>query len=98
MTAMAHHLPADLDQLHAQAVGDHASGARLDRQVFIDIVSEGQSDIGGMQPLPEGLWGTPPDILKKLLGYDPDVQKTAAIPARACISSATGRTTGSRSR
>jgi peptide/nickel transport system substrate-binding protein len=47
----------------------------LDRQAFIDIISDGQGDIGGvMQPLPEGLWG-PPDILKQLPGYGPDVQK-----------------------
>ena len=48
----------------------------LDRKAFIDIISEGQGDIGGaMQPMPEGLWGMPPDVLKMLPGYDPDVQK-----------------------
>jgi ABC-type transport system substrate-binding protein len=37
---------------------------------------EGQGDIGGvMQPLPEGVWGMPPDVLSALPGYDPDVQK-----------------------
>jgi peptide/nickel transport system substrate-binding protein len=36
-----------------------AMALSLDRQAFIDIISEGQGDIGGvMQPLPEGLWGT----------------------------------------
>jgi peptide/nickel transport system substrate-binding protein len=48
----------------------------LDRKAFIDILTEGQGDIGGtMQPPPEGVWGMPPDILKALPGYDPDVQK-----------------------
>ena len=48
----------------------------LDRKSFIDIISEGQGDIGGaMQPLPEGVWGMPPEILQALPGYDPDVRK-----------------------
>jgi len=48
----------------------------LDRKAFIDIISEGQGDIGGvMQPLPEGAWGMLPEILQTLPGYDPDVQK-----------------------
>jgi peptide/nickel transport system substrate-binding protein len=48
----------------------------LDRGAFIDIISDGQGDIGGaMQPLPEGLWGMPPEVVKTLPGYDPDVQK-----------------------
>ncbi len=53
-----------------------AMALSLDRQAFIDIISEGQGDIGGvMQPLPEGLWGMPPDVVKALPGYDLDVQK-----------------------
>jgi peptide/nickel transport system substrate-binding protein len=28
-----------------------------------------------VQPLPEGVWGMPQDVLKTLTGYDPDVQK-----------------------
>jgi peptide/nickel transport system substrate-binding protein len=48
----------------------------IDRRALIDIISEGQGDIGGvMQPLPEGLWGIPEEVLKTLPGYDPDVQK-----------------------
>jgi len=48
----------------------------LDREAFIDILSEGEGDIGGvMQPLPEGVWGMPSEVLKRLPGYDPDVQK-----------------------
>jgi len=53
-----------------------AMALSLDRKAFIDIISEGQGDVGGvMQPLPEGLWGMPQDILRMLPGYDPDVQK-----------------------
>jgi len=53
-----------------------AMAMSLDRQAFIDIISEGQGEIGGvMQPAPGGIWGMPPDLLKTLPGYDPDVQK-----------------------
>src|SRR4029077_13159998 len=56
-----------------------AMALSLDRQAFIDIISEGQGDIGGaMQPLPEGVWGMPPQVLKTLPGYDPDVRKNRA--------------------
>ena len=41
----------------------------LDRKAFIDIISEGHGDIGGvMQPLPEGVWGMPPDMLNSVAG------------------------------
>jgi len=57
----------------------------LDRKAFIDILTEGQGDVGGaMQPSPEGVWGMPPDMLKSLPGYDPDVQKNRA-EARAIM-------------
>src|ERR1700730_16207840 len=53
-----------------------AMAMRLDRKAFIDIISEGQGEIGGaMQPAPGGIWGMPPDLLKTMPGYDPDVQK-----------------------
>ena len=53
-----------------------AMALTLDRQAFIDILTEGQGDIGGvMQPPPGGLWGMPPEMLKTLPGYDPDVAK-----------------------
>jgi peptide/nickel transport system substrate-binding protein len=40
----------------------HAMALSLDRQAFIDILTEGQGDSGGvMQPPPAGLWGMPPD-------------------------------------
>jgi peptide/nickel transport system substrate-binding protein len=56
-----------------------AMALSLDRKAFIDIISEGQGDIGGvLQPPPGGLWGMPPDLLRELPGYDPDVQKNRA--------------------
>ncbi len=49
-----------------------AMALSLDRKAFIDILSEGQGDIGGvLQPPPAGLWGMPPEMLKELPGYDP---------------------------
>jgi peptide/nickel transport system substrate-binding protein len=56
-----------------------AMALTLDRRAFIDILSEGQGDIGGvMQPLPEGLWGMPGEVPKTLPGYNPDVEKNRA--------------------
>jgi peptide/nickel transport system substrate-binding protein len=56
-----------------------AMALSLDRSAFIDIITARQGDIGGvMQPAPEGLWGMPPEILRALPGYDPDVQKNRA--------------------
>ncbi len=48
----------------------------LDRKAFIDIIQQGQGDIGGtLLPPPEGLWGMPEEMLKALPGYDPDIGK-----------------------
>ncbi len=56
-----------------------AMSLTLDRKAFLDIITEGQGDIGGaMLPPPEGVWGMPPDVLKSLPGYDPDVPKNRA--------------------
>ena len=51
----------------------------LDRKSFIDILGEGQFTIGAvMMPPPEGIWGMPPDMLRTLPGYGPEVEKNLA--------------------
>src|SRR5712672_3838979 len=56
-----------------------AMALALDRQSLIDILAEGQGDIGGaMQPPPQGVWGMPAEMLSTLPGYDPDVGKNRA--------------------
>jgi peptide/nickel transport system substrate-binding protein len=56
-----------------------AMSLTLDHKAFIDILTEGQGDIGAvMQPPPDGLWGMPPELLNTLPGYDLDVEKSRA--------------------
>ena len=44
----------------------------LDRQAFIDILTEGKGfRAAAMQPPPGGQWGMPLDMLEKLPGYEP---------------------------
>ena len=51
----------------------------LDRRAFIDILSDGQGEIGGaMMPPPGGSWGMPPEVLQTLPGYGSDVAKNRA--------------------
>jgi len=53
-----------------------AMAMTLDRKAFLDIMFEGQGDIGGsMLPGPEGVWGMPADMLKTISGYGPDIKK-----------------------
>jgi peptide/nickel transport system substrate-binding protein len=48
----------------------------IDHQAFIDILGEGVGDIGtAMLPAPEGLWAMPKEVMEKLPGYGPDIQK-----------------------
>jgi peptide/nickel transport system substrate-binding protein len=62
-----------------------AMALALDRKSFVDIVTDGKGDMGGvMQPPPEGLWGMPPGVLQSLPGYSSDVGKSRA-EARALI-------------
>jgi peptide/nickel transport system substrate-binding protein len=54
----------------------NAMALALDRKAFVDILFEGQADIGGsLLPPPAGVWGLPSDILKTIPGYGPDVKK-----------------------
>jgi peptide/nickel transport system substrate-binding protein len=47
----------------------------LDRQSFIDILGQGQGDIGGaLLPPPEGVWGMPKDRVVSLPGYGGDIE------------------------
>jgi len=51
----------------------------LDRKGFIDILAQGQGDIGAaMEPPHSGVWGMPAEILATLPGYGPDVAKNRA--------------------
>src|SRR5216684_3797012 len=60
-----------------------AMALSLDRKAFVDTLTLGKGDVGGvMQPPPEGIWGMPPEMLKTLPGYDPDVQKNRAEARR----------------
>jgi peptide/nickel transport system substrate-binding protein len=53
-----------------------AMALSLDRQAFLDILTEGKGNLGGvMLPPPEGVWGMPPEVLHSLPGYGPDVAK-----------------------
>src|SRR6267142_3615922 len=56
-----------------------AMGLTLDRRAFIDILGDGQGEIGGaMQPQRGGSWGMPPEVLQTLPGYGSDVAKNRA--------------------
>ena len=53
-----------------------AMALALDRKAFIDILSEGKSDMGGaLLPPPEGVWGMPAEMLRTIPGYGEDVAK-----------------------
>jgi peptide/nickel transport system substrate-binding protein len=60
----------------------------LDRKAFIDILGEGDGEIGGaMLPPPAGIWGLPLELLRDLPGYGPDVAQNRA-EARALMAKA----------
>jgi len=46
----------------------------LDRRAFIDILAQGEGDIGGaMQPPPDGIWGLPTAMLADVAGYSGEI-------------------------
>jgi len=52
----------------------------LDRKPFIDIIGNGQGEIGAtMQPAPEGVWGMPAEMLATLPGYGPDIAANRVV-------------------
>jgi peptide/nickel transport system substrate-binding protein len=68
-----HEPPFDNPQLR------HAMALSIDRKAFVDTIAQGEGQIGGvLQPPPGGLWGMPPDDVKKLPGYSPDIDKNRA--------------------
>jgi peptide/nickel transport system substrate-binding protein len=51
----------------------------IDRKAFNDILYDGKGTIGeAMLPPPAGLWGMPADMVAKLPGYSPHVEKRRA--------------------
>ena len=60
-----------------------AMALALDRQAFIDILTEGKAKIGGvMLPGPEGQWAMPPEELAQLTGYSGDTAGNLAQAQR----------------
>ncbi len=58
----------------------------IDRKSFVDILLEGQGDIGGaMQTPPGGLWGLPPEILATLPGYGEEPGRGAQTDGEAWL-------------
>ena len=56
-----------------------AMSLTIDRQAFVDIITDGQGSIGGvMEPPPEGIWGMPTYAMRNLPGYDPDINASRA--------------------
>src|SRR5260370_75256 len=53
-----------------------AMALTLDRKSFIDILGQGEGEIGGaLLPPPDGVWGMPTERLQTLPGYSGDTQK-----------------------
>jgi len=56
-----------------------AMALAMDRKAFDDILGQGKLGIAAaMQPLPEGFWGMPEEMIRALPGYGADVEKNVA--------------------
>jgi peptide/nickel transport system substrate-binding protein len=83
-TVVSWNIPRQLLVNRAKPPFDNAELRRamvlsLDRRAFIDILSDGQGEIGGaMMPPPAGSWGMPPEMLETLPGYGSGVAKNRA--------------------
>ncbi|MGZ5910259.1 MAG: ABC transporter substrate-binding protein [Reyranella sp.] len=48
----------------------------IDRKSFVDILNQGDAQLGGtMQPPQDGVWGLPQETYEAVPGYGPDLQK-----------------------
>ncbi len=48
----------------------------IDRKAFVDIINQGDAELGGtMQPPTDGVWGMPKAMYESIAGYGPDVEK-----------------------
>jgi peptide/nickel transport system substrate-binding protein len=57
----------------------NALALAMDRKSFDDILGQGKLGIAAaMQPLPEGFWGMPEEMISALPGYGKDVDKNVA--------------------
>jgi len=51
----------------------------MDRQAFIDILGHGQMIMSGaLLPPPDGVWGMPPEVMRNVAGFNPDVAANRA--------------------
>jgi peptide/nickel transport system substrate-binding protein len=73
-----------------------AMALSLDRKAFIDILEEGQADIGAaMMPPPEGRWGIPRRSSRRCRIMVSMCKRTGPKPDRLCRREATVQTGGS---
>ena len=56
----------------------------IDRKTFIDIINQGEADIGGvMEPAPNGVWACPRRCTTRCRATGPTCRRTARRPARS---------------